>query len=199
MPSAGPSEADGRDSPEPSLVDLATCHTSSVDHSNMSHRAASPKSSTMMSTSPSHRRMEPFIRPSPMMQDELMSLAIPEILKPESDAYRITSRQSTHPPSSTFTSKNLNRLNKITNPTLLNRVKDKLLHRSNSQRSKQSLDRLQDFQFAAATSPTDLDWLTRHISTSSHKAPTAYLSESKLTAIERWRIAVYLSDLLKGI
>ncbi|KAA1081385.1 hypothetical protein PGT21_035008 [Puccinia graminis f. sp. tritici] len=194
-PSASPIAATAG-SPEPSLVDLATCHTSSADDSHRSQRAASPKSSTMMSTSPSHRRMEPFIRPPPMMKDELITLAIPDVMKP--DAYRIPPRRDTlcSTAGSTFNSKNLHRFNRISHPSLLKRVKDKVLHRSASQRSKHTHDHQ---EIPCGTSLADLDWLPQHICTSSHKSSAAYLSESKLTMIERWRIAVYLSDLLRGI
>ncbi|KAH9467464.1 hypothetical protein Pst134EA_011107 [Puccinia striiformis f. sp. tritici] len=185
------------ESKEPSPVDLATCHTSSVDDSNKSHRAASLKSSTMMSTSPNHRRMEPFIRPPPMIKEELLSLTMPDVMKP--DSYRIPRRESIHSPSaSTFNSKNLNRLNKITNPSLLTRVKDKVLHRSNSQKSKSSRPE-DEREIPFGVPPADLDWLTPHIGTSTQKSSTPYLSESRLASIERWRIAVYLTDLLKGM
>ncbi|KAI9604740.1 hypothetical protein H4Q26_002709 [Puccinia striiformis f. sp. tritici PST-130] len=120
-------------------------------------------------TSPNHRRMEPFIRPPPMIKEELLSLTMPDVMKP--DSYRIPRRESIHSPSaSTFNSKNLNRLNKITNPSLLTRVKDKVLHRSNSQKSKSSRPE-DEREIPFGVPPADLDWLTPHIGTSTQKSP----------------------------
>ncbi|KNZ63621.1 uncharacterized protein VP01_111g8 [Puccinia sorghi] len=182
-------------SEEPSLVDLATCHTSSVDDSHRSLRAASPKSSTMMSTSASHRRMEPFIRPPPMMRDELLNLAIPDVMKPGS--YRIPPLH-TDQAASIVSSKNLSRLNRMDCPSKLQKLKNKMLTRSCSQRSKnKSSDHRPDP--LARNSQPELDWLAQHIHTSSQKSTTAHLSEGRVAAIERWRISVYLTDLLRGI
>jgi hypothetical protein len=80
----------------------------------------------------------------------------------------------------------------------MKKFKDKILSRSPSQRSKNKStgDHAEN---PLRTSRASLDWLAGQTGTLSQKSPAIDLSESKIASIERWRIAVYLTDLLRVV
>ncbi|MBW0510665.1 hypothetical protein O181_050380 [Austropuccinia psidii MF-1] len=134
-----------------------------------------------MSTSPRHRRMEPYLPPPPLLHEDWVDLGAPDLTLPEwsLEIARVVHAEPLvrrlEPPKRKFYHR------------FANQVLTKLKPKSKLQLPQEKVD--------PRITRADSDWLLEHMKPTSHD-PHPYLSPRLLAVIEGWRIQVFLVGLL---